>query len=65
MAIYMRGGGWWYEFEFQGRRVRASSCQTNKTAAMRHMQIQINWAAENFPSELLTVTIFGGFLQEA
>jgi integrase len=35
MAIYMRGGVWWYEFEFQGRRVRASSYQTNKTAAMR------------------------------
>lgn len=34
-------------------------------AAMRHMQIQINWAAENFPSELATVTIFGGYLQES
>jgi hypothetical protein len=34
-------------------------------AAMRHMQIQINWAAENFPNELLTVTIFGGYLQES
>jgi len=34
-------------------------------AAMRHMQIQINWAAENFPNELATVTIFGGYLQEA
>jgi hypothetical protein len=31
---------------------------------MRHMQIQINWAAENAPNEMLTLTIFGGFLQE-
>lgn len=37
----------------------------DSAAAMRHMQIQINWAAENFPSELATVTIFGGYLQES
>jgi integrase len=35
MAIYMRGGVWWFEFEFQGRRIRESTGQTNKTAAMR------------------------------
>jgi hypothetical protein len=38
---------------------------TDYAAAMRHIQIQINWAAENFPSELLTVTIYGGYVQES
>ena len=37
MAIYRRGVGktWWYEFHFQGRRIRESSGFTNKTAALR------------------------------
>jgi integrase len=37
MAIYRRGAGktWWYEFHFQGRRIRESSGFTNKTAALR------------------------------
>src|SRR5258706_200335 len=37
MAIYRRGEGktWWYEFHFQGRRIRESSGFTNKTAALR------------------------------
>lgn len=30
---------------------------------MRHMQIQVTWAAEAEPSELLTLTVFGGYLQ--
>lgn len=30
----------------------------------RHMQIQVSWAAENAPNELLTLTVYGGFLQE-
>jgi hypothetical protein len=30
----------------------------------RHMQMQVCWAAENAPNELLTMTVFGGFLQE-
>jgi hypothetical protein len=38
---------------------------TDYAAAMRHLQIQINWAAENFPNELSTITIFGGYLQES
>jgi hypothetical protein len=33
-------------------------------ASMRSMQIQISWPAQNAPSELLTLTIFGGFIQE-
>ena len=35
MAVYRRGKIWWYEFEFQGRRIRESSGFTNKTAALR------------------------------
>jgi hypothetical protein len=33
-------------------------------ASMRSMQIQISWPAYNAPNELLTLTIFGGFIQE-
>ena len=33
--IYKRGSIWWYEFLFQGRRIRESSGFTNKTAALR------------------------------
>lgn len=33
-------------------------------AACRHIQMQINWAAENAASELLSLTVFGGYLQE-
>ena len=33
-------------------------------ALMRHCQIQVNWAAEAAASELMTLTIFGGFIQE-
>ena len=35
MAVYRRGGVWWFEFWFQGRRIQESSGQTNKTAAQR------------------------------
>ena len=37
MAVYRRGENniWWYEFQFQGRRIRESSGFTNKTAALR------------------------------
>ena len=34
MAIYRRGKIWWYSFEFQGRRVQASSGFTNKKRAI-------------------------------
>lgn len=33
MAVYRRGNTWWYEFYFDGRRVRDSSKQTNKRVA--------------------------------
>jgi hypothetical protein len=35
MAIYKRGGVWWYEFVFQGQRIRESSNSDSKSAAVR------------------------------
>lgn len=36
----------------------------NDAAMCRHLQLQVSWAAEPYQNELLTLTIFGGFLQE-
>jgi hypothetical protein len=33
-------------------------------ASMRSMQIMFSWPAQNVPSELLSTTIFGGYVQE-
>jgi hypothetical protein len=33
-------------------------------ASMRSMQIMFSWPAQNVPSELLSTTIFGGYIQE-
>ena len=33
MAIYKRGGVWWFEFSFQGQRIRESAHTTSKTIA--------------------------------
>lgn len=33
-------------------------------AVCRHMQIQVQWAAENAQNELLSLTIYGAFMQE-
>jgi hypothetical protein len=38
--------------------------QTKQPALCRHLQIQIAWPAENFQNELLSMTLFGGFMQE-
>jgi integrase len=35
MALYKRGKVWWYSFEFQGRRMQASTGHRNRTAALR------------------------------
>jgi integrase len=35
MAVYKRGEQWWYEFSFQGQRVRESAHTTSKTAAIQ------------------------------
>jgi hypothetical protein len=36
----------------------------NEAAVCRHMQMQINWAVEAMPNELLSLTIFGAYSQE-
>lgn len=36
----------------------------NDAALCRHVQAQVSWAAEAYPNELLTFTVFGGYLQE-
>jgi len=33
MGLYKRGEQWWYEFIFQGQRIRESAHTTSKTAA--------------------------------
>src|SRR5262245_26443552 len=33
MAVYKRGGTYWFEFIFQGRRIRKSTMQANRRAA--------------------------------
>ncbi|MCH8267999.1 MAG: site-specific integrase [Acidobacteria bacterium] len=35
MSVYKRGGVYWYEFVFQGQRIRESTGLANKTAALR------------------------------
>jgi integrase len=35
MALFQRGHIWWYEFQFEGRRIRESTGLTNKAAARR------------------------------
>jgi integrase len=34
MSIFKRGGKWWYEFSFQGQRIRESAHTNSKTAAV-------------------------------
>jgi hypothetical protein len=36
----------------------------DEEAACRHCQIKVQWAEENAANELITLTIFGGFMQE-
>lgn len=33
-------------------------------SAMRHCQVQVSWAAEDAASELLSLTVFGGYVQD-
>ncbi len=49
MSLYRRGGKWWYEFFFQGQRIRESARTTSKTIAKqaelqrrRELEIGIN-----------------------
>jgi hypothetical protein len=34
MCVYRQGEKWWYEFDFRGQRVRASSRSTDKAVAL-------------------------------
>ena len=34
MSIFKRGGKWWYEFSFQGQRIREPARTSSKTAAI-------------------------------
>lgn len=43
MSVYKRGGKWWYEFSFQGQRIREAAHTTSKTAAI---QIDANAVAK-------------------
>jgi integrase len=38
MALYKRGGKWWYEFEVRGQRVRETSNSANKEVATKVMR---------------------------
>jgi len=38
--------------------------QTEQPAICRHLQLKISWEAENVANELMSSTLFGGFLQE-
>jgi integrase len=38
MALYKRGGKWWYEFEMRGQRVRETSNSANKEVATKVMR---------------------------
>jgi integrase len=40
LSVYKRGGVYWYEFVFSGRRIRESTGLTNRTAALRAESIR-------------------------
>jgi hypothetical protein len=48
-----------------GQRFFVSELFEQAAAECRHIQMQVNWIAENQPNELLTLTVFGGYKQEA
>ncbi|MBM3795331.1 MAG: site-specific integrase [Acidobacteria bacterium] len=54
MSVYVRGGVWWYEFIFAGRRIRESSKSTSKTVcreAEKRRRRELERAAAGLPSE--------------
>jgi hypothetical protein len=48
---------------FYGQRFYLS--EMDEAAVCRHMQIQVNWATEAVQNELLSLTVFGAYAQEA
>jgi integrase len=57
MALYKRGGVWWYEFIFAGRRVRESAKTSRKTIATeaeRQRKLELEKALAGLPVEKRT-----------
>ena len=54
MAVYKRGGVWWYEFVFAGKRVRESAKTTRKTIAVeaeRQRRLELEKTLAGIPLE--------------
>ena len=54
MALYKRGGVWWYEFIFAGRRVRESAKTSRKTVAVeaeRQRRLELEKTLAGIPAE--------------
>src|SRR6266849_4737432 len=54
MAVYKRGGTWWYEFIFAGKRVRESAKTSRKTLALeaqRQRRLELERALSGMPVE--------------
>ena len=54
MSVYRRGGTWWVEFTFAGKRVRESAKTTRKTIAKeyeRRRRLELEKALAGIPSE--------------
>ncbi|HTQ54370.1 MAG TPA: hypothetical protein VMI94_07910 [Bryobacteraceae bacterium] len=52
MAVYKRGGTWWYEFIFAGKRVRESAKTSRKTIALeaqRQRRLELERALSGLP----------------
>lgn len=54
MAVYKRGGSWWYEFIFAGKRVRESAKTSRKTIALeaeRQRKLELERTLAGMPVE--------------
>ena len=54
MAVYKRGGTWWYEFIFAGKRVRESAKTSRKTIALeaeRQKRLELERAMAGMPTD--------------
>src|SRR5262245_42491725 len=57
MAVYRRGGTWWYEFIFAGKRVRESAKTSRKTIALeaeRKRKLELEKTLAGMPVEKRT-----------
>ena len=64
MSIYRRGGVYWYEFEFQGQRIRESAKTSSKTIAReaerqrrRELELGINRIAKRERMPLFSLAV--------